>query len=229
MVDSTLPNQFSGGLTHPSIIPTDRIKKSKVKFGLAQSFSAALSGIIYTIQTQRNMKIHIFAALCVTLVSIFLDLNLTARAAILFSIALVFFAEIINTAMEAIVDLYVDRFHQFAMVAKDAAAGGVLMLSIITTLLFSNILWVHGQQLIVASKDPYALIVVASIVMLTALLLISRPPRILTLIDWMAGLTGSAYLGVQQSEPFFSAFACILITFVFLSAAKKPKRLFSQI
>lgn len=229
MADSALPHQFSGAIANPSIIPSDRSRRKHAKFGLRQSFSAALAGITYTIRTQRNMKIHMLAALCVTLVSLFLGLNLTARAAILFSIALVFFAEIINTAMEAIVDLYVEKFHQFAMVAKDAAAGGVLMLAIIASLLFSNILWVHGDRLVFAAKDPLRLAVASTIASFACTMLFFKIPRIFAICFWMLCLGGAAYLGASQQEPFFAAFAAILVTLIFLSISKTPKRWLSRI
>jgi diacylglycerol kinase (ATP) len=109
--------------------------------GLLASFSAAFAGVARTVATQRNMKIHVLSALMVTIVGMALPLDLATRSALLFAVGVVFFAEILNTALEAFVDLHISNYHRLAMLAKDAAAAGVLVLAIVTVLIFSEILW----------------------------------------------------------------------------------------
>ena len=109
--------------------------------GIVSSFRAAIAGVLRTIAAQRNMKIHVLSALMVLMVGMALPLDLSSRVALLFAIAIVFFAEILNTALEAFVDLHVRDYHRLAMMAKDAAAAGVLVLAATTVVVLAEILW----------------------------------------------------------------------------------------
>ena len=91
--------------------------------GLVSSFRVAFDGVLRTMATQRNMKVHVVAGLMVAIVGMALPLDLSVRVSLLFAVSIVFFAEILNTALEALIDLFVHDFHHLAMVAKDAAAG----------------------------------------------------------------------------------------------------------
>lgn len=97
-----------------------------------RSFFYASEGIVYTLNTQRNMKIHVFVALTVLLGGMWLHFDSTETIFILFAIGIVFAAEIINTAIEKIIDLITSgERHELAKVAKDTAAGAVLFLTFI--------------------------------------------------------------------------------------------------
>ena len=109
--------------------------------GLVSSFRVAFDGVLRTMATQRNMKVHVVAGLMVAIVGMALPLDLSVRVSLLFAVSIVFFAEILNTALEALIDLFVHDFHHLAMVAKDAAAGGVLVFAITTVLVLVDILW----------------------------------------------------------------------------------------
>lgn len=110
---------------------------------LLASFHAAAWGVLHTIATQRNMKIHLTAAVMVMVVGMALPLDLASRTALLFAVALVFFAEILNSALEHFVDLHIKDFARGAMLAKDAAAAGVLVLALATVIILADILWVN--------------------------------------------------------------------------------------
>lgn len=100
---------------------------------LIRSFIYASEGIVYTINTQRNMKIHVFVALLVLLVGMWLHFDSTETIYILFAIGIVFTAEIFNTAIEKTIDLVTKgERHELAKVAKDTAAGAVLILTIVS-------------------------------------------------------------------------------------------------
>jgi len=101
--------------------------------GILQSFGYAIEGIIYTIRTQRNMRIHLGAAIVVLLLSWGLEISIGHLLLVLFSISFVLILELINTAIEATVDLVTDEYHPLAKVAKDVAAGAVL-LGVLTTI-----------------------------------------------------------------------------------------------
>ena len=90
----------------------------------------AINGIIYATTTQRNIKVQLLIAVLVVIVSLFFDLSRAEFLCFLFTIILILFAEMCNTAIETVVDLYVDVYHPKAKIAKDVAAGGVVITAI---------------------------------------------------------------------------------------------------
>lgn len=90
----------------------------------------ALDGIIYAITTQSNIKKQLVIAVIVMLVSLFFDLNKAEFLCLMFTVVLIIVAEMINTAIETVVDLYTDLYHPKAKIAKDVAAGGVVITAI---------------------------------------------------------------------------------------------------
>jgi len=97
---------------------------------LLWSFNYAIAGIVYALRTQRNMRLHALAAATVLSAAVLLDVSRLEMVALLFAIGFVLFTELVNTAIESTVDLTVDRFDPRAKVAKDVAAGGVLISSL---------------------------------------------------------------------------------------------------
>jgi len=94
---------------------------------LLRSFRWAFAGLWYTLRTQRNARVHLLAAMAVTAVGQWLRLDVIQWAILVLTIALVFFAEMINTVAEAVVDLITPDYHPLARVAKDVCAGAVLV------------------------------------------------------------------------------------------------------
>ncbi|WP_350445984.1 diacylglycerol kinase [Anaeromonas gelatinilytica] len=97
---------------------------------LIDSFNYAIEGIIYTLKTQRNMKIHFFMMIIILLLSLFFDFSKIELLLLLFAIALVIITEMINTAIEKAVDMITKEFHPLAKIAKDVAAASVLVAAI---------------------------------------------------------------------------------------------------
>ncbi len=91
------------------------------------SFRYALEGLKYTLITQQNMRIHFLVALGVLLFSLWLPLTKVEVLLLFVCILLVIVAELFNTAVEAVIDLVTRDFHPLAKVAKDVAAGAVLL------------------------------------------------------------------------------------------------------
>ncbi len=114
---------------------------------LVQSLHFAFAGIKHAIRTERNMKIHMLCALAVSLFGMTVPLEFGTRVALLFAMAMVLFAELLNTALEAIVDLYMGETHRLAMVAKDAAAGGVLIIAVASVFVFAEVVWLHWSYI----------------------------------------------------------------------------------
>ena len=94
---------------------------------LLKSFLYAFNGVRYCVRNERNMRIHIAAAVYVLLFSLFYDMSVAEYALLLLTIALVMAAEMINTALEALVDLTSPEHNRLAGAAKDVAAGAVLV------------------------------------------------------------------------------------------------------
>lgn len=95
-----------------------------------EALSNALDGIIYAITTQSNIKKQLVIAVIVMLVSLFFDLNRAEFLCLMFTVVLVIIAEMVNTAIETVVDLYTDLYHPKAKIAKDVGAGAVVIAAI---------------------------------------------------------------------------------------------------
>ncbi|HHV45668.1 MAG TPA: phosphatase PAP2 family protein [Tissierellia bacterium] len=100
------------------------MKKSK---NLIESFNYAVNGIISALKTERNLKVHFTAAAIVVVISLFFDFTRTELLLLVFTITFVLMAELFNTAIERIVDLIMEDYHPLARMAKDIAAGAVLI------------------------------------------------------------------------------------------------------
>jgi diacylglycerol kinase (ATP) len=94
--------------------------------GLARSFNSALEGIVYALRTQRNAKIHFAVTALVLFASVWLSITKIELILLLITIALVLVTEMMNSSLEVILDLTVERYHPLARIAKDVAAGAVL-------------------------------------------------------------------------------------------------------
>ncbi|MDR1774432.1 MAG: diacylglycerol kinase [Clostridioides sp.] len=95
--------------------------------GILPAFNDAINGILYTFKFERNMKIHYLGSALVLIVSLFLNLSKIEMIILFGSISLVVVAEMFNTAMEKAVDLVTEEYHPLAKIAKDVAAGAVLV------------------------------------------------------------------------------------------------------
>ena len=101
------------------------------KHSLPESFKCAYSGVLKTLKNERSFKIHVCAAIGVIGLSVLLRISLIEFICILITIAMVLAAELLNTAVEAVVDLFAgEDYYPLAKAAKDAAAGAVLITTI---------------------------------------------------------------------------------------------------
>lgn len=91
------------------------------------AFRYAFSGWWFVIRTQRNAWIHAVATAAVLVISFWLRLSLLEWAVILLAVAMVWLAEFLNTALEAVVDLASPQHHELAKVGKDVGAAAVLI------------------------------------------------------------------------------------------------------
>lgn len=108
-------------------------KKNKEKLknkNFLEAWKNAMNGIIYAIKTQYNIRKQLIIGALVILFSLLLNLSKIEFLILIFTIVLVIFAEMVNTAIETTVDLYIDTYHPKAKIAKDVAAGGVVITAI---------------------------------------------------------------------------------------------------
>lgn len=97
---------------------------------LYKSFGYAFQGIFNIIRTERNIKIHCAAAILVTIFGIWLQISKTEWMICFILFGLILALELVNTAVEATVDLFTEERKPLAKKAKDAAAGAVLIVAI---------------------------------------------------------------------------------------------------
>ena len=107
------------------------IKKKKSK-NLLQSFGYAIDGIAYALKTVRNLKIHLLFTALVVFGGLFFRISRTEYLICLVFVALVISLELVNTALEEVVDLASPDIHPIAKRSKDVAAGAVLLSAVIS-------------------------------------------------------------------------------------------------
>ncbi|TKC01793.1 diacylglycerol kinase family protein [Pedobacter cryotolerans] len=94
---------------------------------LISSFAYAIKGLNYTFRSQLNFKIHCFGGLLAIILGFLVDLNSYEWLWIILSIAMVIILELVNTAIEILVDLVSPEYHPKAETIKDVAAASVLI------------------------------------------------------------------------------------------------------
>lgn len=90
-------------------------------------FKCAVRGILYALKTQLNMRIHCLAAAAALVLAWVTGISRLELLWVILAIFLVLVTELLNTAVEAVVDLVSPEYHSLARAAKDVAAGAVLM------------------------------------------------------------------------------------------------------
>ena len=94
---------------------------------LIHSFGHAFAGIGHGLRTQANMRIHLLAAAGVVIAGLLLQISTIEWAILVVTIMIVMSAELFNTAIEAVVDRVGSEPHPLSKIAKDMAAGAVLI------------------------------------------------------------------------------------------------------
>ncbi|MBS4173573.1 diacylglycerol kinase family protein [Bacillus sp. FJAT-49736] len=102
---------------------------------LSKSFSYAVQGIIHGLSKERNFKIHIIAAILAICTSFILKISIVEWLFIIVSIFSVFTLELVNSAIERVVDLVTVEQHPLAKQAKDLAAGAVFVCAIMSVII----------------------------------------------------------------------------------------------
>jgi undecaprenol kinase len=102
---------------------------------LWKSFSFAIAGLKTALWSERNMRIHFFVSLIAIGCSIFFSISKMEWLFVIVAIGGIFSLEMVNTAIERVVDLVTEDYHQLAKQAKDLAAGAVFIYAITAVLI----------------------------------------------------------------------------------------------
>lgn len=145
---------------------------------LLDSFNYAFEGIIHVLRTQRNMRIHFAIAFLVIVVALIVNVTKLELIALLLAIAFVLIAEMMNTAVEAAIDIATTSFDPMAKLAKDIASGAVLIASVnavaVGYLVFSNKVANRSAQLLDRLRDAPAEITLAAFLLTVILVLATK-------------------------------------------------------
>lgn len=155
------------------------IQKSDVR-NLKKSFIYAFKGIMYCINNERNMRIHICMTVFVALFSYFFGTTSGEFIIILLCIGFVICSEMINTSIETIVNLQSPSYNNLAKIAKDVAAGAVAVSAIIAAIV-GLIVFVHPTRLMNAIKlifSSYVNIGMFIILIVVSILFIFNGPHL---------------------------------------------------
>jgi diacylglycerol kinase (ATP) len=137
---------------------------------LLHSFNYAFEGVIHVLRTQRNMRIHFMIAAGVLIAALAIGVERLELIALLLAIAFVLIAEMINTAVEAAIDVATTAFDPLAKLAKDIAAGAVLIATVnavaVGYLIFSERIVNRSSHLIDDIRDAPAQLTLIALVLI---------------------------------------------------------------
>ena len=136
---------------------------------ILDSFNFAFEGIIHVLRTQRNMRVHFLAAVAVLIAAVAIGVERMELIALLIAIAFVLIAEMINTAIEGAVDVSTTSFDPNAKLAKDIAAGAVLIATVVAVivgyLVFSRAVQERSSRLLERLADAPAKLTLIALVL----------------------------------------------------------------
>lgn len=117
-----------------SMISRDDRKNERGIKKFIRSFSYPISGFRYAYKNEQNLMVDLGVTIIIVILGILLKLNTTEWAIIVITIGLVISLELVNTSIEAVVDLVTDKYHPLAKVAKDTSSAAVLILAVVSVI-----------------------------------------------------------------------------------------------
>ncbi|OLP19580.1 diacylglycerol kinase [Leptolyngbya sp. 'hensonii'] len=139
-----MPDDLSTSTSNGSVAKVGKPNRElswQVAANLFISFKYAWAGLTYAFQTQRNFRIHVVLGILVIGLGELLQLNSVEMAVIGLTIGAVLAMELLNTALESVVDLTVKQtYHELAKIAKDCSAGAVLISALAAVLVAGSLL-----------------------------------------------------------------------------------------
>lgn len=120
-----------------------------------RSFRFAIWGIFSVFRSENNMKVHLLATVCVVGAGVFFRIQAYDWLWIALAVGMVWITEMINTAIEKLVDLCSPNFNPIAGAVKDVAAGAVLIAALLSILIGGVVFWPYLRNWVIASQLPY--------------------------------------------------------------------------
>lgn len=191
--------------------------------GLLASFHHAWMGLLHTVIYQRNMRVHLVSGVLVGLVGSGIPLGLAEKVTLIFCVLLIFFAEILNSALEHLVDLAIQQFDEKARLAKDAAAAGVMVLALGTVVIFAALL-VHNWGTVLTSGPQIARQVVLGLPFTACVTLLVLPHSRPAWLDGLAFLTGAVLITLQAMQTASSVFSALTAGLLVVAGAAARER-----
>jgi diacylglycerol kinase (ATP) len=143
-----------------------------------QSFNWAFEGVIHVLRTERNMRIHFALATAVLILAFSYGVTKLELMALLIAISFVLIAEMVNTAIEATIDLATTSFDPLAKMAKDIAAGAVLIASVnavvIGYLVFADRLTEPSSRLVERVREAPANLTLIALILIVLIVIASK-------------------------------------------------------
>jgi diacylglycerol kinase (ATP) len=145
---------------------------------LLESFNFAFEGVIHVLRTQRNLRIHFAIAAAVLIAAVAVGVARIELIALMIAISFVLIAEMLNSALEAGIDVATTSFDPLAKLAKDVAAGAVLIATVnavaVGYLVFSDKIVNHSSRLIDRLADAPAELTLIALVLTIILVLATK-------------------------------------------------------
>ena len=145
---------------------------------LIESFNFAFEGVIHVLRTQRNMRIHFAVAAAVLIAAVAVGVERIELMALLIAISFVLIAEMINSALEAGIDVATTSFDPLAKLAKDIAAGAVLIATVnaiaIGYLVFSGQVANRSERVLDKLRDAPAKLTLISLVVVIIIVIATK-------------------------------------------------------
>ncbi len=169
------------------------------------------------------MRIHLISAVLVGLVGSGIHLGLAEKVTLIFCVLLIFFAEILNSALEHLVDLATRHFDEKARLTKDTAAAGVLVLALGTVVIFAAIL-VHNWGTVTASGPQIARQVVLGVPLAACVTVLVIPVQRPAWTNVLAFTAGCALLGALAQQTASSVFTAMDAGLLVVAGASARER-----
>jgi diacylglycerol kinase (ATP) len=145
---------------------------------LLESFNFAFEGVIHVLRTQRNLRIHFAIAAAVLIAAVAVGVERIELMVLLIAISFVLIAEMINSALEAGIDVATTSFDPLAKLAKDVAAGAVLIATVnavaIGYLIFSDKIGNRSSRLIDRLRDAPSELTLIALVLVIIIVLATK-------------------------------------------------------
>jgi diacylglycerol kinase (ATP) len=159
--------------------PTDRESTRERRMPrILQSLNWAFEGVIHVLRSERNMRIHFAVATAVLILAFSYGITKLELMALLVAISFVLIAEMVNTAIEATIDLAATSFDPLAKVAKDIAAGAVLIASVnavvIGYLVFADRLSAPSSRLVERLREAPSNLTLIALILIILIVISSK-------------------------------------------------------